>query len=97
MSVDILGLGAPHATVLWDFVKLTKSPNDFLRGKAHQYHSGEAKRMHVPSTSIEKTTFAVAGFEPRTFWSRESDVPTRAMCSHNLKQMVSSEFIYNKT
>ena len=66
-------------------LKLMKLPTEFLRGKAHQYHSGEAKRRHVPATALEKTTFAVAGFEPRTFWSRVSDVPTRTLCSNYLK------------
>jgi len=48
-------------------LKVIKYLIDFLRGKAHQYHLEEAKRRHGPATALEKTTFAVAGFEPRTF------------------------------
>ena len=55
------------------------------------------KEMHVPAMSLETTAFDMSGFEPWTFWSRESDVPTRAIGSNNLKKSDSSEFIYNKT
>ena len=55
------------------------------------------KEMHLPATSLEKTDFHMSRFEPWTFWSRVSDVPTRAICSNNLKICDSSEFIYNKT
>ena len=55
------------------------------------------KEMHVPAMSLEKTAFDMSGFEPWTFWSRVSDVPTRAIGSNNLKINDSSEFIYNKT
>ena len=39
------------------------------------------KEMHVPAMSLEKTAFDMSGIEPWTFWSRVSDVPTRAICS----------------
>ena len=55
------------------------------------------KDMHVPAISHENTAFDVSGFEQWTFWSWVSYVPTRAVCSHNLKVRDSSEFIYNKT
>ena len=49
---DILSRGEPYASVLRRFIKLMNRPNEFLRGKAHQYHSEEAKRnasaCHVP-------------------------------------------------
>ena len=41
-----------HVAVLCNFISLMKLPNEFLRGKAPQYHSEEAKRnaraCHVP-------------------------------------------------
>ena len=44
--------GETHDAVLWSFINLMKLPNIELRGKAHQYHSEEAKRnaraCHVP-------------------------------------------------
>jgi hypothetical protein len=46
----------------------------------------------VSAMSPQKTTFAMAGFEPRTFWSRETDVPTQALCSHNLRLTISTVF-----
>ena len=44
--------GETHDAVLWSFINLMKLQNVELRGKAHQYHSEEAKRnaraCHVP-------------------------------------------------
>ena len=44
--------GESHDPVLRSFINLMKLLNEFLRGKAHQYHSEEAKRnaraCHVP-------------------------------------------------
>jgi hypothetical protein len=67
LSHAVLRSGEQYAPVHRTFVKGDKVPRFFLRGKAHQYHLEEAKRMHVPATALEKTTFAVPGFEPRTF------------------------------
>ena len=48
----ILCRGETHDPVLCSFINLMKLPNEFLRGKAHQYRSEEAKRnaraCHVP-------------------------------------------------
>ena len=48
----ILSRGETHVAVLCNFINLMKLRNEFLRGKAHQYHSEEAKRnaraCHVP-------------------------------------------------
>ena len=52
MGPYFLGRGETHVSVHWTFVNLMNALCDFLRGKAHQYHSEEAKRnasaCHVP-------------------------------------------------
>ena len=48
-------------------------------------------------TGSDKTTFAVAGFEPWTLSIRRSDNPARPKAAPNLKIKVSSGYIYNKT
>jgi hypothetical protein len=51
----------------------------------------------VPATGSDKTTFAVAGFEPWTLSIWQSEAPARPKAAPNLKIAVSSGYIYNKT
>jgi hypothetical protein len=90
----------PHVPVLRDFIKLTKSLNDFFalssEARSTSIIRKKQKEAHVPVLYSKEITFAVIWFEPKILCFLVSDAPTRPYCSQNLNICHSSWYICTK-